>query len=96
MTPRLADPVLPLQTMNAHCMAVRIAALEAQNPASLPTQTLDTLLTEVEFMIHRLRMIYSMCRDDAGLTVRCETAGKAVQRLQYGLKGRKSCAVGGV
>lgn len=87
--PRLADPVLPLQTMNAHCMAVRIAAANAANPVQLTPEALTTMINMAAVVKSDLREMYRACRGDASLEARLETTAKALERVVYGLKAKR-------
>ena len=85
--PRLADPVLPLQTMNKQCNAVREAAALAQ--AKRPPPDPEQLL-HLKWCAEQARLlltgVFREVRGDVHLEGRAETAGKAVRRLMDSLQ----------
>lgn len=86
------QPALALPTMNAHCMAVRIAMLNTQNPANLSAEVLDELIAKTDAALALLRDVFKAARGDESIRMRCETSGKALERVQYGLRGRRGNA----
>jgi hypothetical protein len=89
MMPRLADPVLPLQTMNAHCMGVRIAALNAQNPAAVSIEEITRLIDMASVIRLALLDGHKAFKGDVSMQNRYETAGKALARVVVGLRAKR-------
>jgi hypothetical protein len=87
MTPRLADPVLPLQTMNATCNSVReaAAAAAARRPPPDPEQLLHLKACADSARV-LLQGVYMQIKGDVHLEGRVETAGKAILRLMDSLQ----------
>lgn len=95
MGARLADPVLPLQTMNAHCIAVRAAANAVNNPANLSPAEMDHLIRQAGLAVEVLRYVFRCVGGDVRLEGRCEAAGKATKALVTSLEVKRA-NVGGV
>ncbi|MGC1173134.1 hypothetical protein [Polaromonas sp.] len=94
--PALAQPALPLQTMNAHCIAVRVAANEANNPLDITPQEFDRLITMARLQVRELREAFAFCRGDLRLEARCEAAGMAAKALLTSLEVKRARLVGGI
>ena len=82
--PRLADPALPLQTMNPHLNAVR-ACLK---PVTFtpPPAAIERLLAQSELQRKELRESYSYVQGNPLLQARVQAAGEAVQQLCLSLR----------
>ncbi|WP_341904049.1 hypothetical protein [Polaromonas sp. YR568] len=76
---RLADPVLPLQTMNRTCIEVRAAAEAAKPEAFTPNAAaLDHLLRQATDMRIELRHSYAFVKANPLLKLRYEEAGAQI------------------
>lgn len=82
--------------MDAHSMAIQIVMINTQNPANLSAADLEGLIAKSEAALDNLRDVYRVANGDDSLTARCFTAAKAIERLQYGLKGRWQHLTGNV
>lgn len=82
--------------MDPHSMAIQIAMINTQNPANLSAADLEGLIAKSEAALDNLRHVYRVANGDDSLTARCFTAAKAIERLQYGLKGRWEHLTGNV
>ena len=85
--PRLAQPGLPLPTMNKHCQAVRAAARAGFK--SLPAPVLAQAHLEANLAAQELRNAYVLVRDHHSLAVAVETAGKAVGHVLAMIEARQ-------
>lgn len=83
MAPRLANPVLPLQTMNPHLNAVRACL----RPVTFtpPPAAIERLLAQSELQRKELRESFAYVQGNPLLQARIEAAGKAVQELCFAL-----------
>lgn len=86
MPARLADPVLPLQTMNAHCNAVRAAAAAATRPPPATPEELTKLINLHTLELKELREGYAFVKGHPLLEQRYEAAGTAVRDLLWTLR----------
>jgi len=82
--------------IDAHRMAIQIAVINTRNPANLSAAELEDLIAKSEAALDNLRHVYKVANGDDSLTARCFTAAKAIERLQYGLKGRWEHLTGNV
>lgn len=82
MTPALAQPVLPLQTMNRACIEVRAAA-EAAKPTTFKPNAaaLDHLLREATLQRSELRESFVYVSGNPLLGLRYANAGQALGAL---------------
>ena len=82
--PRLADPVLPLQTINPHLNAVR-ACLK---PVTFtpPPYAIEKLLAQSELQRRELRETFAYVQGNPLLQARVQAAGEAVQELCFSLR----------
>lgn len=90
------QPALPLQTMNAHCIAVRAAANEANNPLDISPQEFDHLISLARLRVAELRETFKFVKGDMRLEARCEAAGKSAQALLTSLEVKRARLVGGI
>lgn len=96
MSPALAQPALSLQTMNPHCIAVRAAANEVNNPLDLSLEEFDRLIALQRLQVKELREGFKFVRGDMRLEARYETAGKAVKALLTSLEVKRARLAGGI
>jgi hypothetical protein len=82
--------------MDANSIAIQIAMINTRNPANLSAADLESLIAKSEVALDNLRDVYRIANGDDSLTARCFTAAKAIERLQYGLKGRWEHLTGNV
>jgi len=69
-------------------LAERIRIMNTENPANLSLIELEDMIAKTDATLHSLRDVYRVATGDESLMSRCFTAAKAIERLQYGLKGR--------
>ena len=89
-------PALDMPVQNPHCIAVRAAANEANNPTQIAPEEFDRLITMTRLQVQELREGFKFCRGDLRLEARYESAGKAVKALLTSLEVKRSRQIGGV
>lgn len=96
MTSYARQQASAVRGMDANSIAIQIAMINTRNPANLSAAELEGLIAKSEVALDNLRDVYRIANGDDSLTARCFTAAKAIERLQYGLKGRWQHLTGNV